>query len=85
VYQTAEGMYMRMPLIHGTDISGQEVSALQCLQGGSPNYLAAGSADGPLIIFVHGWPELSISWRHQLPCLGSGHSQPIDTISTCMR
>ncbi|MCB1644476.1 MAG: alpha/beta hydrolase [Pseudomonadales bacterium] len=30
-------------------------------------YLAAGPEDGPLIIFVHGWPEMSISWRHQLP------------------
>ncbi|MBT3535681.1 MAG: alpha/beta hydrolase, partial [Rhodospirillaceae bacterium] len=28
-------------------------------------YLAAGPEDGPLLIFVHGWPELSISWRHQ--------------------
>ena len=34
-------------------------------------HLAAGPADGPLIMFVHGWPELSISWRHQRPCLGS--------------
>jgi pimeloyl-ACP methyl ester carboxylesterase len=25
---------------------------------------------GPLIIFVHGWPELSISWRHQLKAFG---------------
>ena len=33
-------------------------------------YLAAGPGDGPLVIFVHGWPELSISWRHQLPVLG---------------
>ena len=30
-------------------------------------YLADGPENGPLIIFVHGWPELSISWRHQLP------------------
>ncbi|MFT7648970.1 MAG: pimeloyl-ACP methyl ester carboxylesterase [Candidatus Poriferisodalaceae bacterium] len=30
-------------------------------------YLAAGPADGPLIFFIHGWPELSISWRHQIP------------------
>ena len=29
-------------------------------------YLAAGPKDGPLIIFVHGWPELSHSWRHQI-------------------
>ena len=35
--------------------------------------------DGPLIVFVHGWPELSISWRHQLPCSprsASGPSRP---------
>lgn len=33
-------------------------------------YLAAGPADGLPVIFVHGWPELSISWRHQLPVMG---------------
>ncbi|MFT4564751.1 MAG: pimeloyl-ACP methyl ester carboxylesterase [Gammaproteobacteria bacterium] len=32
-------------------------------------YLAAGPTDGPLVIFVHGWPELGHSWRHQLPVL----------------
>ena len=30
-------------------------------------YLACGAEDAPLLIFVHGWPELSRSWRHQLP------------------
>jgi pimeloyl-ACP methyl ester carboxylesterase len=34
-------------------------------------YLAAGPEAGPLIVFVHGWPELSISWRHQLPVFGA--------------
>ena len=34
-------------------------------------YLACGPTNGTPIIFVHGWPELSISWRHQLPCFGS--------------
>jgi pimeloyl-ACP methyl ester carboxylesterase len=31
-------------------------------------YLEAGAPDAPLIVFVHGWPELSLSWRHQLRC-----------------
>ena len=31
------------------------------------HYLSCGPENGPLIIFTHGWPELSISWRHQLP------------------
>jgi pimeloyl-ACP methyl ester carboxylesterase len=30
-------------------------------------YLACGPEAGPLLIFVHGWPELAMSWRHQLP------------------
>jgi pimeloyl-ACP methyl ester carboxylesterase len=30
-------------------------------------YLTCGAADATPLIFVHGWPELSISWRHQLP------------------
>src|SRR5271154_7429690 len=34
-------------------------------------YLACGAKDAPLIIFVHGWPELSISWRHQLPAFAA--------------
>lgn len=34
-------------------------------------YLACGPADGPLVVFVHGWPELSWSWRHQLPALAA--------------
>ncbi len=29
-------------------------------------YLAAGPSNGSLIIFIHGWPELSIVWRSQL-------------------
>jgi pimeloyl-ACP methyl ester carboxylesterase len=30
-------------------------------------YLACGRAGATPIIFLHGWPELAISWRHQLP------------------
>ena len=34
-------------------------------------YLACGSESGPLLIFCHGWPELSLSWRHQLPAMAA--------------
>ncbi|HMI90947.1 MAG TPA: alpha/beta hydrolase, partial [Polyangiales bacterium] len=30
-------------------------------------YLSCGAPSATPIIFLHGWPELSISWRHQLP------------------
>ena len=29
-------------------------------------YLESGPADGPLMIFLHGWPELSLVWRAQM-------------------
>ena len=34
-------------------------------------YLACGAEAAPVIVFVHGWPELSVSWRHQLPCFAA--------------
>ena len=49
-----------------TEISSHSVSR----QGHTTHYLAAGPEEGPLIVMVHGWPELSLSWRHQLPVLG---------------
>lgn len=30
------------------------------------HYLECGPADGPLMLFLHGWPELSLVWRAQL-------------------
>lgn len=29
-------------------------------------YLEAGPADGPLMIFLHGWPEIGLMWRAQV-------------------
>lgn len=29
-------------------------------------WIETGPADGPLMIFVHGWPELGVIWEHQL-------------------
>lgn len=34
-------------------------------------FLQCGPEDGPAIIFLHGFPELSITWRHMLPCFGA--------------
>ncbi|CAH0357091.1 MAG: alpha/beta hydrolase [Sphingobium sp.] len=34
-------------------------------------YNEAGPVDGTPIIFVHGWPELGVSWRHQLACFAN--------------
>ena len=34
----------------------------------------AGAADGPVLVLLHGFPELGYSWRHQIPALaGAGY------------
>ena len=33
-------------------------------------YLSCGPEDGPLAILIHGWPDLSLGWHHQLKHLG---------------
>lgn len=50
---------MRHPVTEHTTASARHTSF----------YLSCGAQDAPLIIFLHGWPELSISWRHQLPVM----------------
>ncbi len=30
------------------------------------------AGQGPLVVLCHGWPELSYSWRHQIPALAAG-------------
>ncbi len=30
------------------------------------HYIESGPADGPLMIFLHGWPELGLMWRAQM-------------------
>ena len=30
------------------------------------SYLEAGPGDGPLLVFVHGWPGLAVTWHRQL-------------------
>jgi pimeloyl-ACP methyl ester carboxylesterase len=52
---------MKFPVIEHTTQSARHKTG----------YLACGAEDAPLMIFLHGWPERSISWRHQLPCFAN--------------
>lgn len=50
-----------MTLLEGTVRTARHTTA----------FLEAGPRDGPLLVFCHGWPELAISWRHQLPAFAA--------------
>jgi pimeloyl-ACP methyl ester carboxylesterase len=39
--------------------------------GGGITLRVAEEGDGPLVVLVHGFPELGYSWRHQLPALAA--------------
>ncbi len=44
------------------------------------HYVEQGPSDGPLVLMVHGFPELSYSWRNQLPALAAAgyHAVALD-------
>jgi pimeloyl-ACP methyl ester carboxylesterase len=55
-----------------TPSSAPEITHRQIETNGISMHIAeAGS--GPLVVLVHGWPELWYSWRHQLPALAAGY------------
>lgn len=41
------------------------------IRHGETTLSVAVSGQGPLVILMHGWPELSLSWRHQAPVLAA--------------
>jgi pimeloyl-ACP methyl ester carboxylesterase len=41
-----------------------------CTERHTTAYLESGPPDGPLLIFVHGWPALGMMWRAQLEHFG---------------
>lgn len=48
-----------------TNRSGIEEASMS-VNGVNINYLKTGRADGPLLIFLHGFPEFSLSWENYL-------------------
>ena len=38
---------------------------------GSFNTIVDGPEDGPVVLLLHGFPELNVSWRHQIPVLAA--------------
>lgn len=48
------------------------VSRLFSTQRHTTHYLESGPEDGPLLILLHGWPELSLIWRAQMAAFAAG-------------
>jgi pimeloyl-ACP methyl ester carboxylesterase len=37
--------------------------------------------EGPLVVLCHGWPELSYSWRHQIPAIAAAGFTAVASVS----
>ncbi|MFZ0667892.1 MAG: alpha/beta hydrolase [Acidimicrobiales bacterium] len=58
------------PKVDGADITHLQLDAL----GLQMHVATAGPSDGPVILLLHGFPELWFSWRNQIPALaGAGY------------
>ncbi len=42
---------------------------MQKIRSGDIDLEVEVQGEGPLVILMHGWPELGLSWRHQIPAL----------------
>ena len=42
---------------------------MQTILSGATKLSVDVQGEGPLVILMHGWPELALSWRHQVPAL----------------
>lgn len=45
------------------------MSSSRIIQANGIDMFVTEQGSGPLVLLCHGWPELSYSWRHQLPAL----------------
>jgi pimeloyl-ACP methyl ester carboxylesterase len=47
----------------------QIMGVTRSIRGAGVDLSVAVAGEGPLVILMHGWPELGLSWRHQVPAL----------------
>jgi pimeloyl-ACP methyl ester carboxylesterase len=47
------------------------VSKSRVIQASGIEIFVVEDGSGPLVLLCHGWPELSYSWRHQIPALAA--------------
>jgi pimeloyl-ACP methyl ester carboxylesterase len=48
---------------------GNAMSSSRTISANGIEMFVREQGQGPLVVLCHGWPELSYSWRHQLPAL----------------
>jgi pimeloyl-ACP methyl ester carboxylesterase len=62
-------LVLMMPLAASTDIDQRVTSHFADSGGVKIHYAAIGPESGPLVIFVHGFPDFWYSWRSQMDAL----------------
>jgi pimeloyl-ACP methyl ester carboxylesterase len=47
------------------------MSSSRTISAGGIDIFLREQGEGPLVVLCHGWPELSYSWRHQIPAIAA--------------
>ncbi|MHC2265177.1 pimeloyl-ACP methyl ester carboxylesterase [Bradyrhizobium diazoefficiens] len=50
---------------------GKAMSSTRVIKANGIDLFIREAGQGPLVMLCHGWPELSYSWRHQIPALAA--------------
>lgn len=61
-----------MTAVHAAEPSSPARSETAKINGINMHYVIQGK--GPLVIFLHGWPQTSYEWRHVMPALADNYT-----------
>src|SRR5438045_7903709 len=50
---------------------GNAMPSSRTISAGGIELFVIEQGEGPLVLLCHGWPELSYSWRHQIPAIAA--------------
>src|SRR6187551_1155076 len=50
---------------------GKAMPSTRTVSANGIEILLREQGEGPLVLLCHGWPELSYSWRHQIPAIAA--------------
>src|SRR5262249_2854192 len=57
------------PAAHAAALAADDKPTMRTVASNGINLRIAEMGKGPLVVFLHGFPESWYSWRHQLPAL----------------
>src|SRR5260370_35922477 len=71
VAQTILSLHAAGPPTKSREQGGKAMPPSRMISANGIDIFLLEQGEGPLVLLCHGWPELSYSWRHQIPAIAA--------------